>query len=159
MEVWPTFDADRLEAAIDPEVTIHHSGMPAPIRGAEEPDYVRGIKALMPDVRLQVANWAATNDDVVFIEDEISGTLAGQSLGLDRHRPLQTPGATAQSTPSGAGTTSTSSPRSTPPSVPPAFAETAAQLVSASAPQTAEHLRSRPSERPTNSYRHKHLST
>lgn len=26
MEVWPSFDADRLEVAIDPEATIHHSG-------------------------------------------------------------------------------------------------------------------------------------
>lgn len=79
MEVWPTFDADRLEKAIDPESTIHHSGMPAPIRGTEEPDYVRAIKALMPDVSLKVANWAA-NDDVVFIEYEITGTLVDQPL-------------------------------------------------------------------------------
>jgi hypothetical protein len=43
MEVWPSFDADRLEEAIDPEATIHHSGMERPIRGAEEPDYVRAI--------------------------------------------------------------------------------------------------------------------
>jgi SnoaL-like domain len=79
MEVWPSFDADRLEAAIDPEATIHHSGMENPIRGTEEPDYVRGIKMLMPDISLKVANWAA-NDDVVFVEYEVSGTLAGQSL-------------------------------------------------------------------------------
>ncbi len=79
MEVWPSFDADRLEAAIDPEATVHHSGMESPIRGTDEPDYVRGIKMLMPDISLSVANWAA-NDDVVFIEYEISGTLAGQSL-------------------------------------------------------------------------------
>lgn len=79
MEVWPTFDADRLEAAINPEATIHHSGMPAPIRGAEEPDYVRAIKALMPDVSLRVASWAA-NGDVVFVEYEISGTLVDQPL-------------------------------------------------------------------------------
>lgn len=88
MEVWPSFDADRLELAIDPEATIHHSGMERPIRGAEEPDYVRAIKALMPDISLEVANWAA-NDDVVFIEYEMSGTLAGRSLtwtGIGRFR-------------------------------------------------------------------------
>lgn len=79
MEVWPTFDADRLEEAIDPEATIHHSGMPAPIRGSEEPDYVRATKALMPDISLRVANWAA-NGDVVFVEYEITGTLADQRL-------------------------------------------------------------------------------
>jgi hypothetical protein len=54
MEVWPSFDADRLDQAIDPEATIHHSGMAAPIRGADEPDYVRGIRGLMPDIGLEV---------------------------------------------------------------------------------------------------------
>lgn len=80
MAVWPGFDADRLEEAIDPEATIHHSGMVSPIRGTEEPGYVRAIKALMPDIELEVANWAA-NGDVVFIEYEMHGTLAGQALG------------------------------------------------------------------------------
>jgi SnoaL-like protein len=79
MEVWPSFDADRLDVAIDPEATIHHSGMERPIRGDEEPDYVRAIKSLMPDISLEVANWAA-NGDVVFVEYEMSGTLAGRSL-------------------------------------------------------------------------------
>ena len=62
MEVWPSFDADRLDEAIDPEATIHHSGMANPIRGADEPDYVRGIKSLMPDIGLEVPN--ATPRDV-----------------------------------------------------------------------------------------------
>jgi hypothetical protein len=79
LEVWPSFDADRLDEAIDPEAAIHHSGMASPIRGSEEPDYVRAITALMPDISLEVANWAA-NGDVVFIEYEMSGTLAGRSL-------------------------------------------------------------------------------
>jgi hypothetical protein len=79
MEVWPSFDADRLDTAIDSEATVHHPGMESPIRGADEPDYVRAIRTLMPDISLEVANWAA-NDDVVFIEYEINGTLAGQSL-------------------------------------------------------------------------------
>lgn len=79
MEVWPSFDADRLEHAVDPEATIHHSGMERPIRGTEEPDYVRAIRSLMPDIGLEVANWAA-NGDVVFIEYEMAGTLAGRRL-------------------------------------------------------------------------------
>ena len=33
----------------------------------------------MPDINLEVANWAA-NGDVVFVEYEMSGTLAGRSL-------------------------------------------------------------------------------
>ena len=87
-DVWTSFDADRLSMAVDPEATIHHSGMEAPIRGSEEPGYVRGIKALMPDIGLEVLNWAS-NDDVVFIEDEITGTLAGRRLswvGIGRFR-------------------------------------------------------------------------
>lgn len=80
MEVWPSLDADRLDVAIDPGATIHHPGMESSIRGTDEPDYVRGIKTLMPDVSLEVANWAANDDNVVFVEYEISGTLAGRSL-------------------------------------------------------------------------------
>ena len=79
MEVWPRFDADRLDEAIDPEATVHHSGMARPIRGAEEPAYVRAIKELMPDIRLEVTNWAARGD-VVFVEYEMRGTLAGKPL-------------------------------------------------------------------------------
>lgn len=79
LEVWPTFDADRLAHAIDPEATIHHSGMPRAIRGAEEPDYVRAIKALMPDIGLRVADWAA-RDDVVFVEYEMAATIVGRRL-------------------------------------------------------------------------------
>ncbi|HEX6687957.1 MAG TPA: nuclear transport factor 2 family protein [Solirubrobacterales bacterium] len=88
LEVWPNFEADRLDEAIDPEATIHHSGMSTSIRGADEPDYVRGIKSLMPDIGLEVANWAA-NGDLVFIEYRMSATLAGRSLrwtGIGRFR-------------------------------------------------------------------------
>ena len=79
MAVWPSFDADRLDEAIDPEATIHHSGMASPIRGSAEPDYVRAIKAIMPDIGLEVVNWAGSGD-VVFVEYEMSGTLAGKLL-------------------------------------------------------------------------------
>jgi SnoaL-like domain len=79
MGAWPGFDAERLLDVVHPEATIHHSGMEVPIRGEDEPDYVRGIRALMPDISLAVANWAA-RDDVVFIEYEISGSVAGRPL-------------------------------------------------------------------------------
>lgn len=79
MEVWPSFEADQLWKAIDPQATIHHSGMESPIRGEDEPDYVRAIKALMPDIGLEVTSWAA-REDVVFIEYEMSGTVAGRPL-------------------------------------------------------------------------------
>ena len=79
LEIWPTFDADRLAEVVNPEATIHHSGMAEPIRGAQEPDYVRAIKALMPDIRLEVVNWAARGD-VVFVEYEMTATLAERPL-------------------------------------------------------------------------------
>lgn len=76
---WPGFDDQRLLEVVHPEATVHHSGMETPIRGEEEPHYVRGVKALMPDIGLKVANWAA-RDDVVFIEYELSGSVAGRQL-------------------------------------------------------------------------------
>lgn len=80
LDVWPRFDDERLLEVVYPEASIHHSGMDAPIRGEEEPDYVRAIKLLMPDVSLEVVNWAA-GEDVVFIEYAVRGTVAGRSLG------------------------------------------------------------------------------
>jgi SnoaL-like domain len=79
MAVWPGLDDERLLEVVYPEATIHHSGMEAPIRGEEEPDYVRGIKALILDIGLEVRNWAA-NGDVVFVEYELSGSVAGRPL-------------------------------------------------------------------------------
>jgi SnoaL-like domain len=106
MEVWPSFDADRLDEAIDPEATIHHSGMPTPIRGTDEPDYVHGIKGLMPDIGLEVANWAA-NGDVVFVEYRMSATLAAvRSAGPGSDASGRA--GSGRSMPSVAGTTSSS---------------------------------------------------
>ncbi|HEV7769044.1 MAG TPA: nuclear transport factor 2 family protein [Solirubrobacterales bacterium] len=83
-EIWPGFDADRLERfeMVHPEATIHHSGMEQPIRGDEEPDYVRGIKALMPDISLEMRNWAARGN-VVFVEYAIAATAGGEKLVWD----------------------------------------------------------------------------
>ena len=79
--IWCEFDTERLAAAtmIHPKATIHHSGMTEPVSPAAEVAYVKGIKALMPDISLEVRNWAA-RDEVIFVEYEISGTLAGRPL-------------------------------------------------------------------------------
>jgi len=79
LRAWPGFDDQRLLDVVYPDATIHHSGMPSPIRGVDEPDYVRGIKALIPDITLEVATWAA-REDVVFIEYELTGSVAGRRL-------------------------------------------------------------------------------
>lgn len=79
LDVWPSLDEERLLEVVYPDATIHHSGMETPIRGEDEPDYVRGIKTLVPDISLEVVNWAATND-IVFIEYELTGTVASHPL-------------------------------------------------------------------------------
>ena len=79
LAAWPSFDVDRMPEVVHPEATIHHSGMERPISGAAEPDYARAIKALMPDISLEVRNWAA-REDVVFIEYELSATVGGKPL-------------------------------------------------------------------------------
>jgi hypothetical protein len=83
-EIWPGFDADRLEKfeMVHPDASIDHSGMEKPIRGDEEPDYVRGIKAMLPDISLEMRNWAA-REDVIFVEYAMEATVNGEKLAWD----------------------------------------------------------------------------
>jgi SnoaL-like domain len=83
-EIWPSFDADRLEKfeMVHPDATIDHSGMEQPIRGDEEPDYVRGIKAMLPDISLEMRNWAA-REDVIFVEYAMEATIDGEKVAWD----------------------------------------------------------------------------
>lgn len=83
-EIWPSFDADRLERfeMVHPEATIDHSGMEKPIRGDEEPDYVRGIKALLPDISLEMRNWAV-RENVIFVEYAMEANVAGKRVAWD----------------------------------------------------------------------------
>jgi hypothetical protein len=79
MRVWPSFDDQRVLEVVHPDATIHHSGMESPIGGEEEGDYVRAIKALMPDIRLRVVDWAS-REETVFVEYEMTGSVAGRRL-------------------------------------------------------------------------------
>ena len=79
MDVWPKLDDERLLEVMHEEASIHHSGMEAAIRGVDEPDYLRGIKALIPDLSLEVVN-SAVGEGVVFIEYALSGTVAGRAV-------------------------------------------------------------------------------
>lgn len=67
---------------VHPDATIDHSGMEQPIRGDEEPDYVRGIKALMPDISLEMRSWAA-REDVIFVEYAMEATVNGERVAWD----------------------------------------------------------------------------
>ena len=86
-EIWPTFDHERIHELVHLEATIFHSGMRAPITGAEEPEYVRRAKLMMPDVALEIRA-SACQGNVVFVEYRTSGTpvtgrLSGRSLSWD----------------------------------------------------------------------------
>ena len=83
-EIWPSLDADRLERfeMVHPEARIDHSGMEQPIRGDEEPDYVRSVKALLPDISLEMRSWAARGD-VVFVEYAMEATVNGERVAWD----------------------------------------------------------------------------
>jgi hypothetical protein len=45
-------------------------------------DYVRGIKAAMPDISLETRNWAARGDNV-FVEYAMEATVNGERLAWD----------------------------------------------------------------------------
>src|SRR5262245_2064449 len=80
-QIWRNFDHERLAQGgiVHPAALIHHSGMERPITPKEEVAYIEATKALMPDISLEVRNWAARGE-VIFIEYQISGTLAGRPL-------------------------------------------------------------------------------
>ena len=58
--------------------------MASPIRGVDEPDYVRAIKTLMCDVSLEVANWAANATSLRRVRDERHGRRPAAALDGDR---------------------------------------------------------------------------
>jgi SnoaL-like domain len=78
-EIWPTYDHERIHELVHPEARILHAGMVTPITGAEEPEYARRAKLLMPDVGIAIRA-SACQDDVVFVEYTTSGTPAAGRL-------------------------------------------------------------------------------
>ena len=84
--VWAAPEPDEFGAIWQPEGTLFHPTMAAPIPQSEIPDYLRRVKAMMPDISLRVLRWAAS-DDVVLVEWEITGTYGGEHRawrGADR---------------------------------------------------------------------------
>jgi hypothetical protein len=60
--------------------------MEQPMSAAEVPGYIASVQAVMPEIHLEAARWAAAGDDVL-IEWTITGTVAGQAVswsGADR---------------------------------------------------------------------------
>jgi ketosteroid isomerase-like protein len=85
-EIWREFDTSRFPELFHPEGTLFHPTMREPITSEQEPVYMEGLKALIPDLMLRPTRWGATEDGVL-IEWKITGTLAGEPyevVGADR---------------------------------------------------------------------------
>jgi len=70
----------RFAALYHPEAAIRSPVFRRPVRGSEVADAVARTRSLLPDVRLDVRDWAARGD-VLFIEWEITATVAGEPFG------------------------------------------------------------------------------
>ena len=85
-EVWKSPQPQDFAELFTSNGTLFHPTMERPIGAADVPDYVRRIKALVPDITLEVENWAARGD-VVLIEWTITATFGGERIlwkGADR---------------------------------------------------------------------------
>ncbi|OBI51702.1 hypothetical protein A5707_13380 [Mycobacterium kyorinense] len=87
-EVWAAPTVERLDALTHPDVCYIQPLHPD-VHGRERASaYWRRIFALVPDLHIDVVNWAASSDDVVYVEFRIVGTLGGKPVswpGLDRY--------------------------------------------------------------------------
>jgi hypothetical protein len=84
--MWSAPSPERFAALFHPGGSFHHPEMSEPLPASAAADYMRGVLQLIPDLSLEVSNWAATGD-VVLIEYTQTGTVAGQPLtwkGADR---------------------------------------------------------------------------
>lgn len=75
--------------------SVMHPGATLQVAGAREPSsyeeaerFVRGVKAVIPDIELRVLDWAARGS-TLFTEWEMSGTIRGRRVawrGINRNR-------------------------------------------------------------------------
>ena len=85
-ETWQDPDPAAFADLFTPDGTLFHPTMERPISAAEVPDYLRAIKEVVPDITLEVENWAV-REETVLIEWTIHGTFGGEPLswkGADR---------------------------------------------------------------------------
>lgn len=87
-EVWAAPSVERLEAVTHPDVCYLQPLHP-PVHGREQASaYWRRIFTVMPDLHIDVVNWAVANDNMVYIEFRIVGTLGGNRVSwpaIDRY--------------------------------------------------------------------------
>lgn len=86
--LWAAPSVERLDALTHPDVCYVQPLLPD-VRGREAAgSYWRRIFTLMPDLRIDVVNSAASADNVVYIEFRIIGTLGGKPVSwpaVDRY--------------------------------------------------------------------------
>lgn len=87
-EVWAAPSVERLDALTHPDVCYVQPLHPD-VHGRERASaYWRRIFALMPDLHIDVVNWAVSTDNLVYIEFRINGTLGGKPVSwpaIDRY--------------------------------------------------------------------------
>jgi hypothetical protein len=85
-EVWAAPEPDAFAALWHPDGVLLHPTMENAMPQSEIPEYVRQVKAVLPDISLAVRHWAASGD-VVLIEFTVTATFRGEALsweGVDR---------------------------------------------------------------------------
>jgi len=85
-EMWRAPEPASFSALFHPEGRLLHPTMEHSIARDEVPAYVAAIKERLPDISLEVLNWAA-DGDVVLIEWTITGTYGDEAVswsGADR---------------------------------------------------------------------------
>ncbi|MEE2851181.1 MAG: nuclear transport factor 2 family protein [Actinomycetota bacterium] len=81
-EVWAAPTIGRLDALTHPDV-CYTQPLIADVRGREQASaYWRRVFTLMPDLHIDVVNWAVSADNLVYIEFLIKGTLGGTSVSV-----------------------------------------------------------------------------
>lgn len=87
-EVWAAPTVEGLDAVTHPDV-CYLQPMHPPVHGREQASaYWRRIFTLMPDLHIDVVNWAVAGDDIVYVEFRINGTLGGKRVSwpaIDRY--------------------------------------------------------------------------
>lgn len=86
--VWAAPTIDRLDALTHPDVCYSQPLLPD-VNGRERANaYWRRMFTLIPDLHMDVVNWAVSADNLVYIEFCIKGTLGGKPISwaaVDRY--------------------------------------------------------------------------
>lgn len=80
--VWAAPTVEHLDALTHPDVCYNQPLLPDVIGRERASQYWRRMFTLVPDLHLDVVNWAVSADNAVYIEFLIKGTLGRRSLSL-----------------------------------------------------------------------------